>query len=980
MTTRRFLYLPIITLVLFFQQNLHAATVYIDVTTTNATGPGSFDAAVLAATGGTAANPIVIRFSSLPGAGPWTLLQVGFQGDELLNQPYVTIDGTTAPGYSCVTGPRVKIVCDGSVVGGVTSGSGGLWIHGTSNNCMLKGIIVIGAIRVSSPACQVLGCYVNVEFGGTAAVACNYGTSSVLRVDGASTINCIIGGLNDCDRNLLNAGLGGGVFGRAVYVVGAGAGNKILGNYCGVDINGLNAIGNYFPTGGIIVVDGGNNTTVEGNVLSNGITGIWLDGTSTTCTIKDNMIGADKTGLFKATFAIGQNPIMLRSNHDNTIITGNVSGNLTSTSGGFATGVNICLYVGNDNVQITNNWVGVDKFYNKAGTPWCGIFTRGNATIISGNIIGDNGILNATQTSHGIGTDGATGCIITNNWVGVTPTGLDIGNGDTGIELNGGGGGHTVSGNVIGFNKSLRAVGNGGIGIWNNTASNIIDNNYIGVTPSGQNVGNLGYGVTSDNPNQTISNNRIAFNVRDGINLFAGADNIYITNNCMWCNGSGAFAGTARGIKFNSANNSYAESYTIPVAGTLTEVRINPIGIGATNTDTTGAVNWIVRGYSPANAAIEVFILDDCHLCTANGSVGNYLNEGQTMVGTATADANGFWSVSLPKADIGRGLVATATGTGSGSGVNKRTSEFSNPICFNNPCIFPKAVSLSTSPTPPTDLCPNTSLSLTGGYTPPLASACAIQYYYYSWYNGATLLAGPTLFPSPTTSNVYTIPSLALSDAGTYTFKVEAGTATAVVGCAKTTSVAVTVVVCPPLPVEWLSFYGLNSGNVNKLFWSTARESGNDYFELERSDDGQTFEMIGIISSLGNNGTLYNYEDKDVAKGTTYYYRIKQVDIDKNSSYSKNIAITSNGGLAVEFFPNPAANSATLTLTSEEDSQYQLLLQDLFGRTMTSGMIRASKGMSHTQLDFGDLASGMYVLTIQDSSHNVAIIKLAIQK
>jgi parallel beta-helix repeat protein len=974
-----YLNLLIISFLLGFQQKSVGAITYLDVTNTATSGAGSFFAIVTsaAAKAGTAANPVVIRFSSLPVAASYTILQNGFKGLELTGHPYLTIDGTTAPGYSCVTGPTIKIICDGSA----GSGGGGFCFSGTSSNAILKGVIIIGNIRMTTVSnCQVTGCFVNVDFGGVAATPCNL-LYACVRIDGTSNNN-IIGGLNDCDRNILCAGTGTSN-NRAVYLVGGGTGNQILGNYCGTNKAGLGAIGDWFDDR-IIFVDGPASTIINGNVLSNGAFGIWLDGAASNCSVLNNMIGADKNGIFQIpSFTITQNGIMLRGANDGALISGNVTGNFTGDAGGFATGVNICLYAGNDNVTISNNWVGVDKNYNKAGSAWCGIFTRGNNTTITGNIVGDNGIDHVAQTSHGIGTDGSVGCTITNNWVGVTPTGLDIGNGDTGIELNGGGGSHTVSGNIIGFNKSLRGVGSGGIGIWNSTASNIIDNNYIGVTPSGQNAGNLGCGVTSDNPNQTISNNRIAFNLQDGINLYAGADNIYITNNCMWCNGSGAFAGTARGIKFNASNGSYGENYTIAgsvPAGPFTEIKINPIGAGATQTDTSGA-NWIIRGYSPAGATIEIFILDDCHLCTANGAVGAYLNEGQTKVGTVSAASNptGFWSISLPKVDIGRGLVATATGVGSGSGVNKRTSEFSNPICFNKPCVAPKTATITPNPNPPTNLCEGTALSFTGGYTVPLMSACAIQYYYGSWYKGASLLAGPTLIVPPTSPS-YSIPSLVIADAGTYTFRIEAGNATGVTGCPVNASVAVTVVNCPPAPVTWLTFYGLNAGEKNKLFWNTANETGNDHFEIERSTDGKSFEMIGSVNSIGVGGASYSYEDLQIEKGKTYYYRIKQVDADKNYSYTEIIAINTNGGLSVNLFPNPAGNSATLNITSEEDTQYKYILQDVLGQVTSEHVIDITKGVSQAQLDFSNIANGMYILTIQSKTHTTSIIRLSIQK
>lgn len=93
------------------------------------------------------------------------------------------------------------------------------------------------------------------------------------------------------------------------------------------------------------------------------------------------------------------------------------------------------------------------------------------------------------------------------------------------------------------------------------------------------------------------------------------------------------------------------------------------------------------------------------------------------------------------------------------------------------------------------------------------------------------------------------------------------------------------------LPVELIEFKGENEGNYNILTWTTASEVDNDYFTLERCEDGVSFIPIGIIN--GNNGYSiqhYSYIDDNISK--TYYYRLKQTDFNGTTTYFNIEVIT----------------------------------------------------------------------------------------
>jgi hypothetical protein len=86
---------------------------------------------------------------------------------------------------------------------------------------------------------------------------------------------------------------------------------------------------------------------------------------------------------------------------------------------------------------------------------------------------------------------------------------------------------------------------------------------------------------------------------------------------------------------------------------------------------------------------------------------------------------------------------------------------------------------------------------------------------------------------------------------------------------------------CNPLPIELLSFTGNKIDNYNYIEWTTSSEINNDYFTLERSNDGESWKRIYYISGAGNSNQkiMYNFKDYEFKKYINYY-KLTQVDFD----------------------------------------------------------------------------------------------------
>jgi hypothetical protein len=98
------------------------------------------------------------------------------------------------------------------------------------------------------------------------------------------------------------------------------------------------------------------------------------------------------------------------------------------------------------------------------------------------------------------------------------------------------------------------------------------------------------------------------------------------------------------------------------------------------------------------------------------------------------------------------------------------------------------------------------------------------------------------------------------------------------------------------LPIELLTFDGVSNNGYNSLCWSTSSETNNDYFSIEKTLDGNTYNVVGIVNGSGNSQILNKYELKDFnVEKVINYYRLKQTDFDGNYKYSDLISIDNRG-------------------------------------------------------------------------------------
>lgn len=188
--------------------------------------------------------------------------------------------------------------------------------------------------------------------------------------------------------------------------------------------------------------------------------------------------------------------------------------------------------------------------------------------------------------------------------------------------------------------------------------------------------------------------------------------------------------------------------------------------------------------------------------------------------------------------------------------------------------------------------------------------------------------------------------------------------------CPELTTSPIEIYVDPcGLPIELTSFTGSCAGRTKTFDWTTASETNNDYFSLERSTDGETFETVKIIPGAGTSTSSHHYSVQIAeADANLVYYRLKQTDYDGQYSYSNiiHVSCTSDNGYADELtvYPNPANESIQIQLHSNEQGTYMIAIYNLLGQVVQE--VQHTKSGAETLSVPLTVASGQYVLRVTE--------------
>lgn len=460
--------------------------------------------------------------------------------------------------------------------------------------------------------------------------------------------------------------------------ISGGDQNWVAASFVGANATGTAAAANgghgVLMTAGarsnIIGVNGdGVSDNAEGNVISgNALTGLRIDSVGTDSNVvAGNLIGTNAA----ATGAIGNGTHGIR-------ITGGARFTRVGTDGGSpADAAEWNIISGNlsngvlidgaatSQALVAGNYIGTNGAGMAALPNAQGVFidagasnnTVGSAAVGAGNIISGNFFNGVVLTG------GATGNVLSFNWIGIDRTGAgDLGNNDDGVHvLNAPG--NTISGNLISGNNR------NGVWLWQSgTTGNVVAGNLVGTDISGTlDRGNGGDGVRVENaPNNTIgAGNTISGNNSDGIEITgAGATGTVVTGNRIGTSSAGtaALGNSGDGVSiFNGASGN-------TIGGTATAAR-NVIsgnklhGVQIAGTGTSG--NAVRGNYIGTNAAGSTALGNTVNGVQIDGGAANNTIGGSTSASRNLISGNGLDGVFIIAAS-GNRVQANYIGTNVG--------------------------------------------------------------------------------------------------------------------------------------------------------------------------------------------------------------------------------------------------------------------------------------------------------------------------
>ena len=186
-----------------------------------------------------------------------------------------------------------------------------------------------------------------------------------------------------------------------------------------------------------------------------------------------------------------------------------------------------------------------------------------------------------------------------------------------------------------------------------------------------------------------------------------------------------------------------------------------------------------------------------------------------------------------------------------------------------------------------------------------------------------------------------------------------------------------------PLPVELVSFNGNCGDGVVELNWTTASEHNSAYYQLEKSRDGENWDVINTQDAAGNSNEMRSYSFVDAhASAGNNLYRLSQFDIDGDSkTYSVvnvNCAAANAGYFSTH--PNPSTGQFHVVLNNQElIGTATIRMVDSRGTIVSQKEIEVMEGINVYNFNEFKVAPGMYYITVVNDDKSTETIKQSIK-
>lgn len=180
--------------------------------------------------------------------------------------------------------------------------------------------------------------------------------------------------------------------------------------------------------------------------------------------------------------------------------------------------------------------------------------------------------------------------------------------------------------------------------------------------------------------------------------------------------------------------------------------------------------------------------------------------------------------------------------------------------------------------------------------------------------------------------------------------------------------------VCTALPIE-LTHFDVQQKEGNAIIkWTTATETNNDFFTIEKSQNGYEFISLKIIPGAGSSQSELHYTtvDKEPFKGLSYY-RLKQTDKGGAYSYSQIVFLNSESEINLSVYPNPNEGSFKIDI-ADDVQDAEVFLFNAIGTEVYRGKVE--KGVN--EVNTVNIKKGFYHLILFNHKQKVYTTKIGV--
>jgi hypothetical protein len=183
------------------------------------------------------------------------------------------------------------------------------------------------------------------------------------------------------------------------------------------------------------------------------------------------------------------------------------------------------------------------------------------------------------------------------------------------------------------------------------------------------------------------------------------------------------------------------------------------------------------------------------------------------------------------------------------------------------------------------------------------------------------------------------------------------------------------------IPVELTSFTAISNENSVTLNWSTATETNNSGFSVERKTAlDEDWVAVGFVPGFGTTTERmsYSYADENLNMGN-YSYRLKQIDFDGTIEYSNQVIVEVSAPekfVLLQNFPNPFNPSTTIGFSIPQTSNVSVEIYNVVGEKVAS-LVKNTLEAGYHQINFdaSNLSSGTYIYQLKASGQNGTFVE-----